>query len=71
METPPAGFKKPNEPLRFTVTDCNGQPGTITGADDRPHGTETHGSSGDDVEPAVAISSATGPSGVQIIESDN
>ena len=71
METPPAGFKKPNEPLRFTVTDCSGQPGTVTEADDRPHGTETHGSSGDDVEPAVAISSATGPSGVQIIESDN
>ena len=41
METPPAGFKKPNEPLRFTVTDCSGQPGTVTEADDRPHGTET------------------------------
>ena len=62
---------KPNGPLRFTVTDCNGQPGKVTGADDRPNGTETQGSSGDDVGPTVAISRATGPSGVQIIESNN
>ena len=53
------------------MTDCNGQPGTVTGADDRPHGTETHGSTGDYVEPTVAISRSTGPSGVQVIESDN
>ena len=62
---------KPNGPIHFTVTDCNGQSGTVTGADDRPNGTETQGSSGDDVGPTVAISRATGPSCVQITESDN
>ena len=46
METPPAGFKKPNGPLRFTVTDCDGQPGTVAGSDDRHHGIDTQ-------EPAI------------------
>ena len=48
-----------------------GSKSRVSGAGDLPHGTETQVSSGDDVELTVAISRATGPSGVQIIESNN